>query len=54
MKDMSDRFEDIVKKEISAMECRIKRRLTRVEKSVAQLVDARLQVTNFFSFLTGM
>ncbi|KAK0586421.1 hypothetical protein LWI29_006600 [Acer saccharum] len=54
MKDMSDRFEDIVKKEISAMECRIKRRLTRVEKSVAQLVDARRQVTNLFSFLTGM
>ncbi|KAK0592956.1 hypothetical protein LWI29_028231 [Acer saccharum] len=41
MKEMSDRFEDIVKKEISAMERRIKRRLTRVEKSVDQLVDAR-------------
>ncbi|KAK0594033.1 hypothetical protein LWI29_003616, partial [Acer saccharum] len=54
MKEMSDRFEDIVKKEISAMERRIKRRLTRVEKSVDQLVDARREVTNLFSFLTGM
>ncbi|KAK0600483.1 hypothetical protein LWI29_015413 [Acer saccharum] len=45
MKEMSDRFEDIIKKEISAMERRIKRRLTRVEKSVAQLVDARRETT---------
>ncbi|KAK0599076.1 hypothetical protein LWI29_002139 [Acer saccharum] len=45
MREMSDRFKDIVKKEISAMERRIKRRLTRVEKSVAQLVDARRQTT---------
>ncbi|KAK0580610.1 hypothetical protein LWI29_004117 [Acer saccharum] len=45
MKEMSDRFEDIVKKEISAMERRIKRRLSSVEKNVAQLVDARRQTT---------
>ncbi|KAK0604611.1 hypothetical protein LWI29_017462 [Acer saccharum] len=44
--EMSDRFEDIVKKEISAMERRINRRLTRVKKTVAQLVDALRQVTN--------
>ena len=49
---MSDRFEDIVKKEISAMERRIKRRLTRVEKSVDQLVDARREVTNLYWHVT--
>ncbi|KAK0577312.1 hypothetical protein LWI29_031144 [Acer saccharum] len=45
IREISYRFEDIVKKEISAMERRIKRRLTRVEKSVAQLVDAHRQTT---------
>ena len=45
LREMSNQFEDIVKKHISAMERRIKRRLTRVEETVAQLVDARRQVT---------
>ncbi|KAK4852952.1 hypothetical protein QYF36_001470 [Acer negundo] len=54
MTEMSDRFTKIVQKEISAMERRIKRRLTRVEDSVAKLVDARHQVTNLFSLLTGI
>ncbi|KAK0595150.1 hypothetical protein LWI29_004001 [Acer saccharum] len=51
LREMSDRFEGIVKKEIkneiSAMEHRINRRLTRVKESVAQLVDVRRQVTMF-------
>ncbi|KAK0603088.1 hypothetical protein LWI29_001265 [Acer saccharum] len=51
MREMSDRFEDIVKKEISAMERRIKRRLTRVENKVAQLVDARRQISGMPSML---
>ena len=45
LREMSNRFEEIVKKEISVMERHIKRRLTRVEETVAQLVDARRQVT---------
>ncbi|KAK0590954.1 hypothetical protein LWI29_033608 [Acer saccharum] len=48
MSAMSNRFQDIVKKEInnefSAMEGRLKRRLTRVEESVAELVNQCHQV----------
>ncbi|KAK0606052.1 hypothetical protein LWI29_033663 [Acer saccharum] len=43
LREMSDMFEDIVKKEILAMERRTKRCFTRVENSVAQLLDARRQ-----------
>ena len=46
LREMSDRFEDIIKKKkISAMERHITKRLTRVEATVAQLVDVRRQVT---------
>ncbi|KAK3229741.1 hypothetical protein Dsin_001622 [Dipteronia sinensis] len=49
MSAMSDRFEDIVKKEmkkeISAMEGRLNARLTSVEASLAQLVNQRRQTT---------
>ncbi|KAK3211389.1 hypothetical protein Dsin_016095 [Dipteronia sinensis] len=50
MSAMSDQFEDIVKeikKEISAMEDRLNARLTRVEASLAQLVNQHRQVTNY-------
>ena len=43
--EMSNRFENIVQKKISAMERHITKRLTRVEATVALLVDARRQVT---------
>ena len=45
LREMSDRFEDIVEKKISTMERHITKRLTRVEATVALLVDARRQVT---------
>ncbi|KAK3218101.1 hypothetical protein Dsin_012071 [Dipteronia sinensis] len=48
MSAMSDQFEDIVKeikKEISAMEDRLNARLTRVEASLAQLVNQHRQST---------